>query len=667
MNGTYRAGAGFIQLLMIISLASCATPDRLKKDEQSLTDNPDGKTTAVDTSDNPNYQRTDQLTDQSTDQSANKSIEPATGKLLVDSTGGSINSELTQSAVYLNRKTGIHSHNSVSAPINCGHKGGYDCMKELPENSLALLEHLEELQRHPRFRYLEFDIRETKDHKLVVFHDKYIARMLPDKGYNKQRYRELKSLTNGGGSVPGRKPALFWKVSDLTLEQLQTLSLEGREPSSDDMHLFKVPTLEKYIDRLGDRLTKPIVFDIKHAKSTSGSEELLRAITNYATKIGGNRPSTTRYNRFPYQQVSAINLTGLKNSLPEPGAFCASLKKEGITIYRGFTHDSVCDFHYNSDINPGKPHVPYKFFSAIKRVGVKHHIQLIESELDPANYYKPRLVHLEPAGTKKPHRFIYTPIAQTTQALERLEQINKNKLIVFLHGRGRHPDKGEPMLTELAERHNAAVVMFDWDSWICTSYCKEKIKQYSSKHPYGNAIAAAPELANFLAALHDFKQDRPDLKISLLAHSMGNIVFREMINNWKLKERSGAFIENLILNSADVERHNHKSWLERVSLAREIFVTLSRGDLALGAVEYMLYKPLLGQGFPPNASAGDISLAKNAHYPDFSEVSRSHRKFGTRNPVFRQFFTSALGDDNWAHCLQNTPIDMKVFDYSCVE
>ena len=80
-----------------------------------------------------------------------------------------------------------------SSPLNCGHKGGYDCMKELPENSLALLNQIETLQRDPNFKYLQFDIRETNDKKLVVFHDKKLRRMLPNVGYNVDVYKKIQS------------------------------------------------------------------------------------------------------------------------------------------------------------------------------------------------------------------------------------------------------------------------------------------------------------------------------------------------------------------------------------------------------------------------------------------------------------------------------------------
>jgi len=566
---------------------------------------------------------------------------------------------------------------------NCGHKGGYDCMKELPENSLALLNHLGEQQTHPRFKYLEFDIRETKDKQLVVFHDPIIGRMLPNRGYNVEVYKKMASASySANAAVPRFKPRFFWKVSDLTLAQLQGLTLEGRVPGSYhlDKKLYVVPTLSEYVEKLKGKLSKPIVFDIKSLISLEGQNEFERVLINYTDFIDGNKPSSTRYNAFPYQQVSVINLTGLMNNFENVSLLCLKLESADIEIYRGWLHDSLCDFHYRKDLES-----QHNFFfnwaiKAISRVSIKHHVILPETQLDPANYYEPRLVHLEPGTSTTPHRFVYTPIASADTVLSRLREINNKNLIVFLHGRGRHPEKGEKQLLDFSKKYNAALLMFDWDSWICKSYCKELVKAISTKHPYANAEAAAPGFAKLLEQIQVLKRNNPRLRITILAHSMGNIVLKEAVSkdHLTLKAQPGIFIDNLIINSADVALKNHKTWLESISFSKEIFITMSRGDFALGSVELMLQIPLLGQGFRGNTPS--TSFASNAHYLDFTDVSMSHRKFGTCDsllrkiviygmciPALQNFFTSAFSDDNWENCTKGVARTMGNFRYDCVK
>lgn len=565
-----------------------------------------------------------------------------------------------------------------SSPLNCGHKGGYDCMKGLPENSLALLEQIEILQRDPNFKYLEFDIRETKDNELVVFHDKTLLRMLPNKGYNLDEYKNILSEEDRDEPNPLKaKKISSWTVSDLTVKQLQRLSLEGREPGSGS--LYRVPTLESYIEHLKGKLYKPIVFEIKQLDTPIGRDKFTTILSSYKNSIGGNHPSGTRYNSFPYQQVSVINLTGIPGTKTEKKALCQELKNNGIEIYRGWTHDSLCDFFYDTEKSfmTKFKELPSRI---VRRVAVKYHILEVESELDSYNYHEPRLLHLEPENEISPQRYVYTPIKLNgqneyiQQALTRLLSINKNKLLVYIHGRGRHPKKGQNILNYLADKHDTAVLMFNWDSWICRNFCQESIKSISTKHPYGNAVAAAPALGIFMQELRKFKSNNADLNISVLVHSMGNIVLKEtMMSSVFDQTNSNVFIDNLILNSADVELEDHSIWLNKIEFAEDVFVTMSRKDVALGAVELMLYKPLLGLGIE-NLDSND-SLAKNAHYIDFSRVSSSHRKFGgctisnlgtTCNRFLRGFFTSALGDDSWTLCPKQKNIFIDIFDDQCV-
>jgi hypothetical protein len=276
------------------------------------------------------------------------------------------------------------------------------------------------------------------------------------------------------------------------------------------------------VNHLNGRLKKPIVFEIKKLDSPIGRDKFITILTAYKTSIKGNHPSGTRYNSFPYQQISVINLTGIPGTEEEKKTLCQTLKDNGIEIYRGWTHDSLCDFFYEPDksfIEKVKE-LPSRL---VRRVAVKHHIIQVESELDSYNYHEPRLLHLEPENETSPQRFVYTPIRKSSendqnediqQTLTRLLSINKNKLLVYVHGRGRHPEKGKDILENLADKYDTAVLMFNWDSWICRNFCQENIKSISTKHPYGNAVAAAPALGIFMRELRKFKSKNADLNIS---------------------------------------------------------------------------------------------------------------------------------------------------------
>ena len=81
---------------------------------------------------------------------------------------------------------GLISAAQAPSPFNLGHRGGGDYFDFLPENSLATLVASlhgvgdnDPIQTRKEFIYLEFDVRETYDNEIVVFHDKLSCRLLP--------------------------------------------------------------------------------------------------------------------------------------------------------------------------------------------------------------------------------------------------------------------------------------------------------------------------------------------------------------------------------------------------------------------------------------------------------------------------------------------------------
>ncbi len=81
---------------------------------------------------------------------------------------------------------------------NLGHRLGSDHLTSLPENSSAVFERSISrtnseipLVINKKFLYAEFDVQETLDGELVVFHDKYIIRMIPNIGDNIELYKDI--------------------------------------------------------------------------------------------------------------------------------------------------------------------------------------------------------------------------------------------------------------------------------------------------------------------------------------------------------------------------------------------------------------------------------------------------------------------------------------------
>ena len=164
---------------------------------------------------------------------------------------------------------------------NLGHRGGKKHFSDLPENSLILLEHSlkggaygESIQHDPNFKYLELDVRETLDGHLIVFHDRTLIRMAPNKDENRKAYRELMSNPEFVQRT-GYKRYKEFRVSDLTLAEIKQFHLR-------DFPDQFIPTLEEYLlyaRQLG--LQKPIAIDVKTIQTHKARYRLAAIATNF--------------------------------------------------------------------------------------------------------------------------------------------------------------------------------------------------------------------------------------------------------------------------------------------------------------------------------------------------------------------------------------------------
>ena len=177
---------------------------------------------------------------------------------------------------------------------NWGHRGGHRYFKHLPENSLIALEsslagglHGRGIQSDERFMYLEFDIQETLDGYLIVFHDRTLGRMIPTIGSNADSYKALRKDL-GFMQRTGHKRHKDFAVKNLTLAQLKTFHLKG-PPGQ------RIPTLEEYLDAVRRfKLKKPMFIDIKLLRTEEARRRLVVAVEDFLGNHDGDIPVTFR-------------------------------------------------------------------------------------------------------------------------------------------------------------------------------------------------------------------------------------------------------------------------------------------------------------------------------------------------------------------------------------
>ena len=158
---------------------------------------------------------------------------------------------------------------------NLGHRAGggkKEFYSHLPENSLIALEQsLLELQFNKDFLYLEFDIQETKDGEVVIFHDKTFRRMID----RKQNKAALEKIAEENELSYLKSKMNLIRIHDVTYEQLQTLHLTDH-PNQ------KIPTLEEFLELSKEiGLRKPMSVEIKYLYSTEVKERVIELLEQF--------------------------------------------------------------------------------------------------------------------------------------------------------------------------------------------------------------------------------------------------------------------------------------------------------------------------------------------------------------------------------------------------
>jgi len=163
---------------------------------------------------------------------------------------------------------------SISAK-NLGHRaagGKKEHYSHLPENSLTALQHsIEGIQFHKDFLYLEFDIQETKDGEIVIFHDKNIKRMIS--------YEQNKTELDKIYKELGISSRFFWKkklkIKDLTFSQLRRLHLTDHPDQ-------QVPTLLEFLNLSREQgLIKPMAVELKDIRSEASKLRVISLMKDF--------------------------------------------------------------------------------------------------------------------------------------------------------------------------------------------------------------------------------------------------------------------------------------------------------------------------------------------------------------------------------------------------
>ena len=146
---------------------------------------------------------------------------------------------------------------------NDGHQLGGDLFENFDGNTIECFTRAVELfEQNDSWRYAECDVRETRDHHLILFHDWDIS--------------SLKSSEENKAALG--EPVNKQAIRDLTLRQLQSLRLNCGA---------KIPTLEQALVAASElNLQKPMLLELKHLHSDQARDELLKLAIHYRDNHG---------------------------------------------------------------------------------------------------------------------------------------------------------------------------------------------------------------------------------------------------------------------------------------------------------------------------------------------------------------------------------------------
>ncbi len=238
------------------------------------------------------------------------------------------------------------------------------------------------------------------------------------------------------------------------------------------------------------------------------------------------------------------------------------------------------------------------------------------------------------------------PVTDMTEILEKFTRESPDKNIVFyVHGRNHYVEKEWKKLQVMEDTYKVRVVMLHWNAW----------SSLVSRAVAGAEEAAEP-LAEAFKAVRAFKESHQEFfeehKISLLCHSMGNLVLKNFTEKYLQNNQynlEAPLFENYLGVSADVPLKDHREWLARFNLAKNKTVVMNNRDIVL-LLSYTLdlteKKPFqyrLGLGFdnyPGKKDQIKSKLVPDVTYIDLSGVLESqHGYFLPKTPVMKTIFS----------------------------
>lgn len=227
---------------------------------------------------------------------------------------------------------------------------------------------------------------------------------------------------------------------------------------------------------------------------------------------------------------------------------------------------------------------------------------------------------------------------------ERMAEKRRNCL-VFVHGFNNDFLDVLERAHRFERNYDVEVVAFTWPAngrGVALGRIGGAASYKSDKRDAARSAIALDRALEKLGGYFDKYRDetrRCNMRVSLLMHSMGNYLFKNLMRSSVYQGETSIF-DNIILAAADVNNAAHEDWVDRIQCRRRIYVTINEDDdaLALSRAKF---------GDKQRARLGHFAQnlnSRQAVYVDFSgaeHVGDSHAYFEgdpIENPMVKRVF-----------------------------
>lgn len=213
-------------------------------------------------------------------------------------------------------------------------------------------------------------------------------------------------------------------------------------------------------------------------------------------------------------------------------------------------------------------------------------------------------------------------------------------LVVFTEGLGKTFTSGVDRATKVMRTYGVDEIFFDWptDRPYMRSGKNIKVTCY-----------VAPKVAityvQFLEEFQSYKINHPEKfkVVTLFFHSMGNLLLMYDLQNNRFKNISPNLVNTVVLNAACVNQTHHKEWLDKLTFANRIYLTINDRDRNLRGASIIFGDHQLGE--KPKKE-----FCEKAKYINFSNIlSKEHNYFLMtevlkEKPFLQQFYANIFED-----------------------